>query len=78
MKFYKGNIKLLISDKFNWLLLILQGDLRTQDKQLLEDLNRCQDTIEHIKKQRAQTEEDIGEEDEEDHWEDWEIAGQYN
>ncbi|KAK3087673.1 hypothetical protein FSP39_009013 [Pinctada imbricata] len=48
------------------------GLLRAQDKVLLSQLKRCQDTIEVIKKQREEFNEI--EEDDEGHWEDWEIA----
>ncbi|KAJ8322250.1 hypothetical protein KUTeg_000721 [Tegillarca granosa] len=44
------------------------GLLRAQDKVLLSQLQRCQDTIEDIKKQRRLSE------SEEEEWEDWEIA----
>lgn len=58
------------------MLTVLQGTLRTQDKELISQLNRCQDTIEAIKKQRTQfNENDELDEEEEGHWEDWEIAG---
>ena len=49
--------------------------MRAQDKVLLSQLKRCQDTIEVIKKQRSEEMEEGEEEEEEGHWEDWEIAG---
>lgn len=61
-----------IEGALKWLRSEL-GLLRAQDKVLLSQLKRCQDTIEVIKKQRSEEMED-GEEEEEGHWEDWEIA----
>lgn len=56
-----------IEDALKWLRSEL-GLLRAQDKVLLSQLQRCQDTIEDIKKQRRLSE------SEEEEWEDWEIA----
>ncbi|XP_062592086.1 uncharacterized protein LOC134253574 [Saccostrea cucullata] len=61
-----------IEGALKWLRSEL-GLLRAQDKVLLSQLKRCQDTIEVIKKQRSEEMEE-GEEEEEGHWEDWEIA----
>ncbi|XP_071144140.1 uncharacterized protein [Mytilus edulis] len=61
-----------IEDALKWLRSELVG-LRAQDKVLLSQLKRCHDTIEDLKKQRSQN--PHSEDDEEDgHWEDWEIA----
>jgi phosphohistidine phosphatase SixA len=50
------------------------------DKVLLSQLKRCHDTIEDLKKQRSQNSphSECEEDDEEGHWEDWEIAGIYD
>ena len=40
---------------------------------LLSQLKRCHDTIEDLKKQRSQSSQ--SDDEEEGHWEDWEIAG---
>jgi hypothetical protein len=46
----------------------------------LSQLKRCHDTIEDLKKQRSQNSphSECEEDDEEGHWEDWEIAGIYD
>lgn len=63
-----------IEDALKWLRSELVG-LRAQDKVLLSQLKRCHDTIEDLKKQRSQNpSSDAEEDDEEGHWEDWEIA----
>lgn len=59
-----------IEDALKWLRTELVG-LRAQDKVLLSQLKQCHDTIEDLKKQRSQNSDD---EEEEGHWEDWEIA----
>lgn len=59
--------------------IVLQETMRVQDKALLGQLQRCQETIESIKQQRALWEEcseDDLDEGDEDHWEDWEISGE--
>ena len=59
-------------------ILFLQETMRAQDKELLGQLQRCQETIESIKQQRSLWEEgseDDLDEGDEDHWEDWEITG---
>ena len=50
--------------------------LRTQDKVLMSQFQRCQDSIEELKKQRPWYEVFSDEEEEDSrHWEDWEIDG---
>lgn len=51
------------------------GVLRTQDKVLMSQFQRCQDSIEELKKQRPWYEVFSDDEEDEDgkHWEDWEI-----
>ncbi|XP_060567142.1 RNA polymerase-associated protein LEO1-like [Ruditapes philippinarum] len=52
------------------------GVLRTQDKVLMSQFQRCQDSIEELKKQRPWYEvfsDDEEEEEDGKHWEDWEI-----
>ncbi|XP_067666220.1 uncharacterized protein [Haliotis asinina] len=65
-----------IDNALSWLRTELET-MRVQDKALLGQLQRCQETIESIKQQRALWEEcseDDLDEGDEDHWEDWEIS----
>lgn len=59
---------------------MFQGVLRTQDKVLMSQFQRCQDSIEELKKQRPWYEvfsdEDEDDDDDGKHWEDWEIDGE--
>ena len=56
-------------------VLYFQGSLRTQDKVLTSQFQRCQDSIEQLKKQKAWYEMFSDDEEDDRHWEDWEIDG---
>ena len=60
------------------LISCFQGTLRTQDRVLTSQFQRCQDSIEQLKKQRPWYEvfsDDDDDDDDHRHWEDWEIDG---
>lgn len=62
-----------IDKALSWIRTEL-GVLRTQDKVLMSQFQKCQDSIEQLKKQRPWYEiYSDDEEEDEKHWEDWEI-----
>lgn len=58
---------------------MLQGVLRTQDKVLMSQFQRCQDSIEELKKQRPWYEvySDDDDDDRSGYWDDGEIEGNH-